>query len=359
MEATLAAYGSGAAKTSHDTGRRLLVVDVGGGTTKLAVVDRGQVVATAAVHIGGRLLVTGADGRLMRIDPAGRRHAARAGYTWRAGDIVEPHHIERVAELMAATLLTLLTAERARAGTEWPHLTGPLPDFGAIDGVVFSGGVAEYVYDRETRDFGDLGRPLGRALRRRLDDGALPWPLLPPGECIRATALGASEYSVQLSGNTGCVTDPGALLPRRDLPVVRPRYDLGQEVDSGAIAAAVRRRLAETGTADSGVELVLALSWKGPPAHQRVLALALGVRDGMAERIAGGLALYIVLDGDVAMTLGRVLRDELGITVPLLVVDGLALRDFDHIDLGRLRYPSNTVPVTIKSLVFHDEPAAG
>ena len=63
-----------------------------------------------------------------------------------------------------------------------------------------------------------------------------------------------------------------------------------------------------------------------------------------------------MLDGDVAMTLGRLLREELGVTGDVLVVDGLALRDFDYIDIGRLRHPSNTVPVTIKSLVFSEDP---
>ncbi len=57
---------------------------------------------------------------------------------------------------------------------------------------MFSGGVGEYVYGREDRDFGDMGRRFGHAMRKRLDAGALPWPLLPAGECIRATALGAS-----------------------------------------------------------------------------------------------------------------------------------------------------------------------
>jgi ethanolamine utilization protein EutA len=55
------------------------------------------------------------------------------------------------------------------------------------------------------------------------------------------------------------------------------------------------------------------------------------------------------------LTLGALLRDELGVNIPLLVLDGLLLRDFDYIDLGRLRLPSNTVPVTIKSLVFRAE----
>ena len=72
MEAMLAAYGSGAAKASYDGGLRLLNVDIGGGTTKLAVIDRGRVVGTAAVHVGGRLQVVDADGRIVRLEPAGR-----------------------------------------------------------------------------------------------------------------------------------------------------------------------------------------------------------------------------------------------------------------------------------------------
>ena len=90
---------------------------------------------------------------------------------------------------------------------------------------MFSGGVGEYVYGRETRDFGDMGRRLGQAIRRRVDAGALPWPMLPAGECIRATALGASEYSVQLSGNTSYISKPGELLPRRNLQVLQPTFE--------------------------------------------------------------------------------------------------------------------------------------
>jgi ethanolamine utilization protein EutA len=63
-----------------------------------------------------------------------------------------------------------------------------------------------------------------------------------------------------------------------------------------------------------------------------------------------------MLDGDVAMTLGRLLTEELGVTGPLLVIDGLILRDFEYIDIGRIRYPSRTVPVTIKSLLFENDP---
>ena len=354
MEAMLAAYGSGAARVSYDTGQRVLNVDIGGGTTKLAVLDRGRVVATAAVHVGGRLQVVDEQGRTVRLEPAGAEHAARAGHAWSLGDVAGDEQLEQVAEGMADVLLEALTRHPLPERAAALHLTEPLGELGRVDGVMFSGGVAEYVYDRETERFGDLGAPLGRAVRRRVDDGRLPWPLLPAGECIRATALGASEYSVQLSGNTGCITDPDALLPRRNLQVVRPVYELGDDVDADAVAHAVQRHLRVLGTGDGDV--ALALSWSGLPTYPRLIAFARGVRDGLADRLADGRPVYVLLDGDVAMTLGRLLQQELGVTSALLVVDGLSLRDFDYIDLGRMRHPSRTVPVTIKSLVFSEEP---
>lgn len=347
MEAMLAGYGSGAARASYDTGARILLIDAGGGTTKLAVLDAGRVVATAAVHVGGRLQVVDEAGTVVRLDPAGRSHAARAGYGWDIGDHAAPAELEKVAESMADVVVAAVTGGPAAA----PYLlTEPLGEVGRIDGVMFSGGVAEYVYGREEARFGDLGHPLGRALRRRVDAGVLPWPLLPAGECIRATALGASEYSVQLSGNTCWISDPDATLPRRNLPVLRPAYELGETVDSAAIASAVRRHLAafDAGTTD----VALAMSWSGPPRYQRLLAFARGIHDGLADRIRRGRPVYVVLDGDVAMTLGRLLCEELGVATDVLVLDGLMLRDFDHVDIGRVRHPSNTVPVTIKSLVF-------
>jgi ethanolamine utilization protein EutA len=76
----------------------------------------------------------------------------------------------------------------------------------------------------------------------------------------------------------------------------------------------------------------------------------------MQRTIAGGKPLYIVLDGDIAQTLGAILREEMKLTNEILVIDGVTLWDLDYIDLGRIRLPSYTVPVTIKSLVFSEDP---
>jgi ethanolamine utilization protein EutA len=355
MEAMLAAYGSGAARVSSDSGKLVLNIDIGGGTTKLALVERGKVTATAALHVGGRLLVVDA-GRIVRLDPAGKHLAGLAGFQLNRGEALAATAMERIAERMAEFILVSVAARPMPEEALGLLLTEPLPDLSRVDGVMFSGGVAEYVYQRETRDFGDLGRLLGLALRRRLDEGALPWPLLPPGECIRATALGASEYSVQLSGNTLYISDPGALLPRRNLQVIQPAHECEERIDPDALARAIRDHFTAFDLVEGEAEAALALRWEGAPSHERIAAFALGLRRGLAGTIAKRSPVYIVVDGDIAQTLGAILRDEMGVESEILVIDGVVLWDFDYIDLGRIRMPSQTVPVTVKSLVFGEDP---
>lgn len=359
MESMLAAFGSGAAKASQDGEKRILNVDIGGGTAKLAILEEGQVKVTAAVHIGGRLQVVDEGGAIVRLDPAGRTHAARAGFDWSVGDRVTPDDLDTVADDMAATLIDALVSRPIPPEIANLYLTDPIVDWGRIDGVMFSGGVAEYVYGREERDFGDLGRRLGHAIARRLEAGALPWELLPAGECIRATALGASEYSVQLSGNTCFISDHAELLPRRNLQVIQPPYDCPEEIIAEDVAQAVKthRRAFEVDNDDR--EIALSFHWRGNPAYERMHAFAQGLALGLDDMIAAGKPLFIVLDGDIAQSLGHILKDELELPVGVLVIDGVVLWDFDYIDLGKIRLPSRTVPVTIKSLVFSDDPRSG
>lgn len=359
MESMLAAFGSGAAKASLDGGKRILNVDIGGGTAKLAILEEGQVKVTAAVHVGGRLQVVDDSAAIIRLDPAGRTHATRAGFDWSIGDKVTSDELDKVADGMAATLIDALVLRPIPPDLENFYLTDPIIDWGQIDGVMFSGGVAEYVYGREERDFGDMGRRLGDAIARRLEADALPWPLLPAGECIRATALGASEYSVQLSGNTCFISDHGELLPRRNLQVIQPPYDCPEEIVPEDVARAVKAHRQAFEVDNDDREIALSFHWKGLPAYERMHAFAEGLVAGLDDMIAAGKPLFIVLDGDIAQSLGHILKDELDVPVGVLVIDGVVLWDFDYIDLGKIRLPSRTVPVTIKSLVFSDDPRSG
>ena len=355
MESMLAAYGSGAAQASLDSKRRVLNIDIGGGTTKLGLVEGGQCKTTAAVHIGGRLMVV-ENGRLARLDPAGAHHARRAGFDWKLGDAVSSADLDKVADGMAETLVAALATRPMPHDVEHLYLTDPILDFGDVGGMMFSGGVAEYVYAREERDFGDLGKRLGAAIARKVAAGRLPWPLLPARECIRATALGASEYSVQLSGNTSYISNPGVLLPRRNLQVLQPPYEFGDEIDAEALGKSIVAHRKAFEVEDAAIDIALAFHWKGTPEFGRIFALAKGVAAGMADHIAQKKPIYVMLDGDIAQTLGAVLREDCKVESEILVIDGVMLMDFDYIDLGKVRVPSYTVPVTIKSLVFSEDP---
>ena len=304
------------------------------------------------MQVGGRLMAVDLANRITRLDPAGARHGALNGVDWRRGDIARPEDMARVAQAMARAIVAALVERPMPAQVASLFVTNPMGDLGAIDEVMVSGGVAEYVYGREKRDFGDLGWRLGRAFRKLLDESVLPWPLATPGECIRATALGASEHSVQISGQTIHISDHATLLPRRNLQVIRPDFVFGETVESEALADAIRQGRALLGLDQPANPFALAFRWRGAPDYGRLRAFAEGIMLGMADRIAIGAPLYLMLEGDAAQSLGAILRDDLGLRSEALVIDGVVLRDFDFVDIGRVRLPSNNVPVTIKSLLF-------
>ncbi|HZE61264.1 MAG TPA: ethanolamine ammonia-lyase reactivating factor EutA [Burkholderiales bacterium] len=350
MEAMLAAYGSGAAKRSHDENRHIINVDIGGGTTKLAVVAHGEVEQTAAIHVGGRLIVVD-DGRITRLDPQGAKLAKAAGFKWQLGSQVTPAELDRLTDWLADTLLAAITQPRKDL-----YLTEPLGNLHGIAGVMFSGGVAEYIYQREGRDFGDLGRRLGHAIRKKVEAGRLPWHMLPAGECIRATAFGASEFSVQLSGNTVYVSNPGELLPRKNLQVLQPAVSLKGEIDAKQLARAVAEHFKAFDVVEGDTEVALAFRWRGEPSFERLSAFTQAIKLSLPRTLKQKKPVYLILDGDVAQTVGAILKEDFKLASEVLVLDGISLRDFDYIDLGRIRLPSNTVPVTIKSLVFSQDP---
>ena len=358
MESMLAVFGSGAARRSYDDKSTILNVDIGGGTTKLGLVRDGELVATAAVHLGGRLLVVDPVGCITRLDPAGRRLALRAGFDWQVGSLVQPGQLQLLADSMADALVRVLRHQCGLRDVTELLLTDPLPAVSDIDGLMFSGGVGEYVYRRESRDFGDLGKLFGEALRLRLDAGALPWALLPAGECLRATVLGASEYSVQLSGNTTFVSNPGALLPRKNLQVVPLAFALPERIESAEVARALTRSFLRHDLREGEQDNAISLRWSGTPNYARLAALADGLLAALPRSLAAGRALYLVADGDIAQTLGHLLQEDPRVRGEVLVIDGVTLWGFDFIDLGRIRMPSRTVPVTIKSLVFSEDPRA-
>ncbi len=62
------AHGSGAVALSRERQSTILHVDVGGGTTKLALIDKGVIVGVMAFAVGGRLIAQDDKGQWTRVD---------------------------------------------------------------------------------------------------------------------------------------------------------------------------------------------------------------------------------------------------------------------------------------------------
>jgi ethanolamine utilization protein EutA len=345
LESLLAAHGSGAVDLSGDSDDPLLNIDIGGGTTKFAVCHAGRIEQTGAIHLGARLLAWDSNGKLNRLEEAGRRLAAATAIRGvpRLGERLPPEDLDRLAAHMAETVLQI--AMGARETDLW--ITPPLSPAPAFHRIVVSGGVAEYVYAREKRDFGDLGPRLAVAVRSRA--GELGANLLEPREAIRATCIGASQYTVQLSGDTIFISDPN-VLPLRSVPAVRLQR---AEPTASSIAQAVRQGMARLDLNDGeDGRFALAVHWHHGADYASLRELCAGVVSAL-PKTRNGDPLLLVVDADVAGLVGALLQQEFGVTGTIVCIDQVLLREFDYIDIGRPLPDQGVVPVVVKSLVFH------
>jgi len=350
LEATMAAHGSGAAERSAPGDQTILNVDVGGGTTKLAVCQAGRVDELAAIDVGARLVVVDESGTITRLEPAGREIGRAVGLDLRLGGRAAPEGLRAMAAYMADAVLQAIPGD-GRAGPPASLLRTPALRYrGALDGITVSGGVSEFVYGRQGSGFGDLGHLLAAALRERLEASGIP--LLEPAAGIRATVIGASQYTIQVSGSTIFVS-PLDLLPLRNVPVIAPALPLDQtEFAAEAVQAAIEAALRRFDLADADSPVALAFPWQGSATYRRLHAFCEGAVAGMQASLRRGHPLVLVCDGDIGGLLGLHCRDDMGLALPVVSIDGIELREFDYIDIGNLIPTSGAVPVVIKSLVF-------
>jgi len=381
LEALMAAYGSGAVARSAAEARTLLHVDVGGATTKLCVVQQGTVLESMALDVGGRLVVCDAAGRVTRLEPAGALAAEALGRPLALGDPLDAAGRQALAERLIDALFQV--PQLSRLGqwglldpfTERLLVTEPLRYDGPIDVMTCSGGVAEYVYERETSDFGDLGPYLGAAIRRRVSSPTFPIPLAPVDERIRATVIGAGQYTLQVSGRSIHVPRPD-LLPLRSVPVLALALP-NEGVTADGVQALIEAALRQHDLADGEQPLAIAFRWEHEPIsellrglaerrvpgatalyrrvepeHALLRAVAAGIVGALPRTLERRQPLVVVCDNDVGSLLGRILAEDLAPGADVVCLDEIELGAFDYIDVGEQLPNRPAVPVVVKSLVF-------
>jgi ethanolamine utilization protein EutA len=254
-----------------------------------------------------------------------------------------------LAALMADKLFEAMRGGSPRAGGADLLRLDPLTYLGDLFDVSFSGGVSEYIYGGQAKAFGDLGPQLAAELRARLAASGLQ--LARPDARIRATVIGASQYTMQVSGSTIFVA-PLDTLPLRNVPVIAPDLPLGDDIDSAAVAAAIKATLKRLDLGDGKSPVALFVPWRGSATFRRLDDFCKGVADGLAAMLAQGHPIVLAGDGDVGGLIGIHYCEEMKINNPIVSIDGLELKDFDYIDIGAILDTSGAVPVVIKSLVF-------
>ena len=295
------------------------------------------------------------DGRLTRLEEPADAIAASLGIKLALGEDLMARDRRALANRMAEIVIAMI--DRRAPDDLMRHLlvTEPWPAHvldEPIDAMTFSGGVAEYLYGRETARFGDLGLSLPMSCGTRshiASGGAAVWD---PGQGIRATVIGAAQFSVQISGNTITIADPQKL-PLQNLPVMACAFPLDDSRCSrgrhsgrarGARALRPRGRFGADGAR-------LPLARRSAP-RAAASAVAQGVCAALPKTIALGLPLVLLIDGDVGMSLGRIIRHETAPGAHVISIDGVQLKQFDYVDIGRVIDVTNVVPVIIKSLLF-------
>ena len=349
FEVDMAAHGSGSVGLS-EAEPAVLNIDIGGGTTKISVCRGGTIETRGVFRVGARAIVVDDDDRINRMEEPGDLAVSALGIDVGLGDTISEEDrtraglwlIDRLAEFMQGNLDHPATA----ALTIVP--LPPIPD--DVSTVVFSSGVGEYIYERESETFGDLAPWIAEGVRSQRDTGAWPWKWhMPEASPIRATVTGIAEQTVEMSGDTIFVSSPD-LLPLRNREV--RTVDATDEISATGIADRMREALDtdSLSTVDGGIIWDVRCGPRRDFAYLSELAhgLAQGARSGSDGPVG------ILLNRDIAMLVGRLLSDELELLPEVVVLDGISLHDVHFVDFGRYREESNTVPVVLKSLVFVD-----
>jgi len=332
LESVLAAKGAGAVDYSQQTGKTVLHMDIGGGTSNLALIEEGRIVRTGCLNVGGRLLKLDPDGRVcycsqvlknLSLIKAGDR-PSEAELKELTGLLVQA--LEMAAGLRpAGALLEQLTTRET--GEAWFP-----PEAGAV--LSFSGGVADCIEQSHAAlAFGDIGPLLGSQIRKSL---LCSGEYMLGRETIRATVIGAGCHSAQLSGST--VFYRGIKLPVKNLSVT---VFTGQEQASGELPALIAQRISQKDSED----VVLALPGYKAANYAQVTALAEAIVQGTA-----GKRIYVCLEEDMAKALGHALCLRLGENVPCLCIDRVRLQEESFLDVGEPVGPC--LPVVIKTLVL-------
>lgn len=353
LESMMAAYGSGAVLRSKETGKTVMNIDIGGGTSKIVIIKDGTIVDAASLFVGSRVVAKDNAGRLVRMEESGVLAAKEIGIDLHLGKTIAVNEQKAIADILTDSLFEIIERKALSPFTQRIMETAPLKYGGEIDVVMFSGGVAEYIYGHERSDFGDIGIYLGEKIRQRVSAPGFAMTLQEPEERIRATVMGAAQYSLQVSGNTIFLSANS--LPQRNLQVMKVRVGKGKPTEedvANSVREALDRYDIDTKRPAGPLALAINIAPKTAIGPAFLRNLTQGILSGVNQRCADANPLILIFDIDIANLVGSILAEKSGHARDIVCVDGINVGDLDYVDIGTEIQSSRTVPVVVKNLVF-------
>lgn len=336
LESVLAGKGSGAQAYSEEQQCAVLNLDIGGGTTNLALFENGKLKDTGCLNVGGRLMKFDPDGTLTYLSPVLRPY-----FDFPIG--------QRLTEADLQPVLKLLVEILCRTVSGQGGIDGFITDKAvAVTGeplLSFSGGVADLIDDQPCNPFayGDLGVLLGRAIYHSpLCQGRF----LRAKETILATVIGAGSHATELSGST--IFYDRVHFPLKNLPVAALSEE-EEALEPPALAEKIRTKTALF--SPDGTPTVLALHGMENPRFSELCKLADGVALGLQDRAETGNPLIIAVRADMGKALGQAVGMLLP-EAPLVCLDSVALPEGSYLDIGAPVAGGQVLPVVVKTLAL-------
>lgn len=349
LESIIAGKGAGAQTYSETKRKPVVNLDIGGGTTNLAVFKDGEVIDTACFDIGGRLIKLDQQQKITYIAPKIQEIINKKGLTLHLGDqATEQNLLPIISELVA------VLENSIGLGTQSPFYqllvtNHPLRKGEELPIVTFSGGVADCLNTTSTNLFkyGDIGLLLGKYLRKSLIFSEKE--VLESAETIRATVVGAGSHTAEISGSTIAYREQ--ILPVKNIPILK----LAQEDETLTVTELGQRiqeklnwhRIEET------PQIALAIRGMNNPTFADIQRYGQGIVEGLANLVAEQIPIIVMVDEDMAKALGHALSAHLPKDYPFICLDSVKVENGDYVDIGLPVAEGAVLPVIVKTLVFN------
>lgn len=382
LEGMMAARGSGAAGYSRRTGKTVLNMDIGGGTTNFSVLKKGELIDSACITLGGRFVtfdrVREKGLEIRSFTESGLRYANESGCKVTCGDFISRRTLEDLSLNLAQDLIAF--SVRHQKPPDPPQKSKPISVYFLherkgeklaavdmcrflstddlrfdyqIDEIWLSGGVAEFIRNEriEPDQFGDAGGFLGAALKFAFDRSGVEYKV--PPNPIRATVMGAGMFTMQVTGSTISIDESS--LPLRNVRIVRPFVVDGPLIDDDKFLEQLNRTFSMNEVDWSRSPLAIEVPQMKKLDFKSLKALANKLSSAY-KAFSGSSPFILVCEQDCAMAMGLLLKDKLR-DGRLIVIDGISTEEGDFIDIGQPlsgddHGATNTLPVVVKTLLF-------